>query len=148
MAVDPAAVAAEVAGVGQGEEQERREQLAPLHALLVRLHGPAPLVGPEVRGLPQQARRDFGGKTISQSQEQCALWPEGDRSMFSAIVDSQNHAFSPKIGPVPAAHARERNWPVRVSTLIFSPWLRYSGTCTTRPVSSVAGLVRAVAERR
>src|SRR5574340_1264203 len=35
---------------------------------------------------------------------------------------------------------------VRVSTLIDSPSLRYSGTCTISPVSSVAGLVRAVAE--
>ncbi len=42
--------------------------------------------------------------------------------------------------------ARDRNSPVRVSTLILSPGLMYSGTCTTRPVSSVAGLVRAVAE--
>ena len=43
-------------------------------------------------------------------------------------------------------HARERNSPLRVSTLISSPWARYSGTCTTRPVWSVAGLVREVAE--
>ena len=43
-------------------------------------------------------------------------------------------------------YARERNSLVRVSTLIRSPSLMYSGTCTTNPVSSVAGLVRPVAE--
>ena len=36
--------------------------------------------------------------------------------------------------------ARARYSPERVSTLIFSPGSTNSGTCTTRPVSSVAGL--------
>ena len=42
--------------------------------------------------------------------------------------------------------ARDRNSPVRVSTLMRTPCSRYSGTCTTKPVSKVAGLVRPVAE--
>src|SRR4051812_23900225 len=42
--------------------------------------------------------------------------------------------------------ARNRNSPVRVSTLMRTPCSRYSGTCTTKPVSKVAGLVRPVAE--
>ena len=50
------------------------------------------------------------------------------------------------IGAGSVAHARDRYSPVRVSTLMTSPWERYSGTCTTRPVCSVAGLLRAVAE--
>ena len=43
-------------------------------------------------------------------------------------------------------YARATNGPVRVSMRIRSPSLRYSGTWTMRPVSSVAGLVREVAE--
>src|SRR5262245_34204539 len=39
-----------------------------------------------------------------------------------------------------AAATRPRYSPLRVSTLITSPSLRKSGTCTTAPVSSVAGL--------
>ena len=38
-------------------------------------------------------------------------------------------------------YARPTNLPPRVSTLMRSPWLRYSGTWTTAPVSMVAGLV-------
>src|SRR4029453_16606934 len=38
------------------------------------------------------------------------------------------------------AQARVRYSPVRVSTLMRSPEFTNSGTCTTRPVSSVAGL--------
>jgi len=37
------------------------------------------------------------------------------------------------------------NSPVRVFTLMTSPGVRYSGTCTTSPVLSVAGLLRAEA---
>jgi len=43
-------------------------------------------------------------------------------------------------------YARDKYAPVRVSTLINSPSLRYSGTWTTKPVSSFAGLLRPVAE--
>src|SRR5260370_40933129 len=38
-------------------------------------------------------------------------------------------------------HARLRYWPVRVSTLIFSPVVMNSGTWICAPVSRVAGLV-------
>ena len=41
LALDPAAVAAEVAGVGQGEEQKRRKQFAPPHPALDRPPPPA-----------------------------------------------------------------------------------------------------------
>lgn len=41
---------------------------------------------------------------------------------------------------------RARNSPVRVSTFTLSPGLRYSGTWITRPVSSLAGLFREVAD--
>src|SRR5437867_3367112 len=45
------------------------------------------------------------------------------------------------LGHQPAAATRPRYSPVRVSTFTTSPSLRNSGTCTTAPVSSVAGLV-------
>src|ERR1700733_8313654 len=47
-------------------------------------------------------------------------------------------------------HARDRYAPSAVSTRIFSPSLMKGGTCTTRPVSSLAGLVteEAVADLR
>src|SRR4029453_2346518 len=41
----------------------------------------------------------------------------------------------------PAAATRPRYSPLRVSTFTTSPSLRKSGTCTTAPVSKVAGLL-------
>ncbi|MGA2034147.1 MAG: DUF1592 domain-containing protein [Thermoguttaceae bacterium] len=43
----------------------------------------------------------------NRSQGPISFGQEGDRSMFSAIVDSQDRAFRPKNGPVPGARRQE-----------------------------------------
>src|SRR6202167_244618 len=65
-----------------------------------------------------------------------------------AKANSLNTAFDNVVAH--HIHARERYAPSAVSTRIFSPSLMKGGTCTTRPVSSLAGLVTedAVADLR
>ncbi len=48
--------------------------------------------------------------------------------------------LAPRRHRYPTSQARVRYSPVRVSTFSVSPVSTNSGTCTTRPVSSVAGL--------
>jgi hypothetical protein len=59
--IDPAALAAEVAGVQDGDVEEGREELALLHALLVQHHGPRPLVA-EIPADLRQAKRIDGAQ--------------------------------------------------------------------------------------
>src|SRR5579875_312437 len=63
--------------------------------------------------------------------------PAGARSL-------RESASSP--GPAQTPHARPANSPVTVFTQTLSPRVMYSGTWISMPVSSLAGLVRLVAE--
>ena len=59
--IDPAALAAEVAGVQDGDVEEGREELALLHALLVQHHRTRPLVA-EIPADLRQAKRIDGAQ--------------------------------------------------------------------------------------
>ena len=64
----------------------------------------------------------------------------------SAGAGASTPSFRTRLGIESAHPARPRYSPVRVSTRTVTPWSRCSGTWTTAPVDSVAGLVRPVAE--
>src|SRR5690242_870964 len=64
---------------------------------------------------------------------------ETSRELDEPVVTAGRGRGRP--GHQPAAATRPRYSPVRVSTFTTSPSFRKSGTCTTAPVSSVAGFV-------
>ena len=95
------------------------------------------------------------GKTAKLPHGQCIYRRAACSRTGSCALDqgSRLGTFEPVFGPINVRRrgkdhpdARDRNSPVRVSTLMRTPCSRYSGTCTTKPVSKVAGLVRPVAE--
>src|SRR5262249_30613851 len=64
--LDPAAMAAEIALVGEGHEHEGGIQLPLFEALLVGGHGPHSLVGAQIGAFQRQARGNLGGDAIRQ----------------------------------------------------------------------------------
>ena len=95
------------------------------------------------------------GKTakLPHGQRVCRLAAWSRTGSCALNQGSRLDTFEPDFGPINVqrrgkdhSDARDRNSPVLVSTLMRTPCSRYSGTCTTKPVSKVAGLVRPVAE--
>ena len=103
--------------------------------------GPSPLndPAPPLRGRVSREETNstkFGLFTSFMSSVSSTLGPR-----FKVMI-----AFFPLEGLRRIQLARPRYSPVRVSTRTTTPWSRCSGTWTTWPVESVAGLVRPVAE--
>src|SRR5262245_22776122 len=86
--------------------------------------------GPHAR--PPQGHLDLGEAELGEQRPELA-----GQLGHGALV----RGGCPFAGHQPADATRPRYSPVRVSTFTTSPSLRNSGTCTTEPVSRVAGFV-------
>ena len=69
----PAAMAAQVAGIGERDEGEGRVELAAAQAPLVRPHGLGALQAVEMRGLEKHPRRQLAKGTPAHLGEECLL---------------------------------------------------------------------------